>query len=79
MSGFDGKTLDELIALRVVGRRKLLTLQMCDLADQRVAAHYEPYAPDADAQLERNMMAISRLQQALRNLDAAIAKAEGKP
>ncbi len=73
---FDGKSLDELIALRAKGRSRLLALEMGHLADMRVSAHYEPYAPDSFDILQRNEAQINKLRSALSRLNDAIREAE---
>lgn len=81
MTDFSKHSTAELLDLRAKGRRRLQALQMGNLADMRVSAHYEPFPSDSDYVLDRNFQQINRLCQAIKSvsdeIDARAAKATG--
>ena len=73
MIDYEKYSTEELMKLQDNGRRKLLALEMGNLADVRVSAHYEPFPYDSGAVLDSNLRQISRVRQALRDVAAEIA------
>lgn len=76
MKALTEATKEELLAAQATGKRRLAALNLADLADQRQAAHYEPYAPDSFDQLDRNFAQIQRVQTALKNVAEELARRE---